>query len=67
MKKVSNWQVQLAEEDKCSLVELVTLAEIKEALCSMKAYKAPGPEGLHVGFFQRFCRGFGEGGSDEGF
>ena len=33
---------------------LVTKEEIKDALWSMKAYKAPGPDGLHVGFFQRF-------------
>ncbi|XP_075659045.1 uncharacterized protein LOC142628901 [Castanea sativa] len=52
-KKISNWQIQLAEEDKCSLAEMVSLAEIKEALWSMKAYKAPGPDGLHAKFFQK--------------
>nr|POE78860.1 transposon tx1 uncharacterized 149 kda protein [Quercus suber] len=29
-------------------------AEILFALNSMKAFKAPGPDGLHAGFFQRF-------------
>ena len=28
--------------------------EIKAALWSLKAFKAPGPDGLHAGFFQRF-------------
>ena len=33
---------------------MVTMKEIKDALWSMKAYKALGPNGLHAGFFQRF-------------
>ena len=33
---------------------MVSIEEIKEALWSMKPYKAPGPDGLHIGFFQRF-------------
>ena len=33
---------------------MVSIEEIKEALWSMKPYKAPGPDGLHAGFFQRF-------------
>ena len=28
--------------------------EIKSALWSLKPFKAPGPDGLHAGFFQRF-------------
>ena len=28
--------------------------EIKAGLWSLKAFKAPGPDGLHAGFFQRF-------------
>ena len=28
--------------------------EIKSALWSLKPFKAPGPDGLHCGFFQRF-------------
>ena len=48
------WQNQLFEEEKCSLDSMVTREEIKDALWSMKAYKAPGPDGLHAGFFQRF-------------
>ena len=51
---ISNWQVQLFEEEKCKLAKVVSPTEIKEALWSMKAFKAPGPDGLHAGFFQRF-------------
>ncbi|KAL0006038.1 hypothetical protein SO802_013599 [Lithocarpus litseifolius] len=50
----STWQVQLSEEDNFKIAKGVSSAEIKEALWSMKAFKAPGPDGLHAGFFQRF-------------
>ena len=30
---------------------MVTMKEVKDALWSMKAYKALGPDGLHAGFF----------------
>ena len=33
---------------------MVTDEEISIAIWSLKAFKAPGPDGLHVGFFQRF-------------
>lgn len=33
---------------------MVSTEEIEEALWSMKPYKAPGPDGLRAGFFQRF-------------
>ena len=48
------WQAQLSDEEKRNLGMMVTMKEIKDALWSMKAYKALGPNGLHVGFFQRF-------------
>ena len=32
----------------------MTVGEIRSTLWSLKAYKAPGPNGLHVGFFQSF-------------
>ena len=51
---LDQWHVQLSEEEKQSLDAMVSTEEIKEALWSMKPYKAPGPEGLHAGFFQRF-------------
>lgn len=42
----------------------MTYVEIEEGLWSMKAYKAPGPNGLHDGFFKRFW--LVDGDSDEG-
>lgn len=48
------WQVHLSDEVSHSLAAMVTLKEIKEALWSMQPYKAPGPDGLHAGFFQMF-------------
>ena len=30
------------------------IKEIKDALWSMKPYKAPGPDGLYAGFLKRF-------------
>ena len=33
---------------------MVSIKEIKGTLWSMKQYKAPGPDGLHTGFYQRF-------------
>ena len=50
----TQWYGRMSEEVKCSLSAMVTIEEIKSALWSMKPYKAPGPNGLHVGFFQRF-------------
>ncbi|XP_075654049.1 uncharacterized protein LOC142624370 [Castanea sativa] len=51
---LDQWQVQLSEKEKQSLDAMVSTEEIKEALWSMKPYKAPKPDGLHAGFFQRF-------------
>ena len=31
-----------------------SMEEIKNFLWSLKAFKAPGPDGLHAGFFHRF-------------
>ena len=48
------WLVQLSEEEKQSLDTMVSIEEIKEVLWPMKPYKAPGPNGLHADFFQKF-------------
>lgn len=45
---------QLFDVDKNSLDEMVRPKEIKSTLWSMKPHKAPGPNRLHAGFFQRF-------------
>ena len=50
----SQWQVKLFEEEKMSINGVALEEEIKSALWSLKPFKAPGPNGLHAGFFQRF-------------
>ena len=48
------WGNQLSESEAVNLTLAPTDAKILFALNSMKAFKAPGPDGLYVGFFQRF-------------
>ena len=48
------WQVGLHKTDVALLEGPITDVEIRSALWSLKPYKAPGPDGLHAGFFQRF-------------
>lgn len=50
----SKWQSALTEEEHGSLGKEMTDEEIKAALWSLKATKAPRPNGLHAGFFQWF-------------
>ena len=48
----NQWQVTLSEEESEALNHDVSKKEIKEALWSMKPFKAPRPDGLHVRFYQ---------------
>ncbi|XP_075655084.1 uncharacterized protein LOC142625285 [Castanea sativa] len=48
------WHGRMSEKVKCSLSTMVSIEEIKGALWSMIPYKAPRPNSLHAGFFQRF-------------
>ena len=50
----TTWQGRLLDEEKESISGDASVEEIKNALWSLKAFKAPGPDGLHAGFFQRF-------------
>ncbi|XP_065622049.1 uncharacterized protein LOC111985840 [Quercus suber] len=50
----SPWQARLFDEDQDSIDKVVSEEEIKNELWSLKAFKAPGPNGLHAGFFQCF-------------
>ena len=47
------WQPKLSNEEKNGISHMVTKEEIGVAFLSLKAFKAPNPDGLHVGFFQR--------------
>ncbi|XP_050242023.1 uncharacterized protein LOC126690976 [Quercus robur] len=60
VKDEREWHVKLSEEVKQSIDVMVSTEEIKEALWFMKPYKAPGPDGLHAGFYQRFWLIVGE-------
>ena len=51
---VSQWQARLSDVEKESIDGIAMEEEIKSALWSLKAFKAPGPDGLHAGFFHRF-------------
>ena len=51
---LSTGQAYLSEEEGESLSIEVSEEEIKAALWSMKPFKAPGPDGIHAGFYQRF-------------
>ena len=56
----SDWCASLNEEEAHSLVPIPSNEEIWCALKSMKPYNAPGVDGLHAGFFQRFWLLVGE-------
>ena len=51
---ISQWQVSLSKEEKQSIGGAASEDEIKAALLLLEAFKAPGPDGLHVIFFHRF-------------
>lgn len=53
MSPYSKWQAWLNEEEKESIGGQVLVEEIRTALWSLKAFKAPSPDGLHAGFFKR--------------
>ena len=61
----SQWQASLDEVDWDEINRTVTDEEITATLRSMKPYKAPGPNGLHAGFFLRFWPTVGELGKKE--
>jgi len=50
----SSWQARLSDEEQDSIEGGVLDDEIKAGLWSFKAFKAPGLNGLHAGFFQQF-------------
>ena len=50
--KISSWPKCLALEDMVHLIANLSIQEVKKGLWSLKPFKAPGPDGLHDGFFQ---------------
>ena len=44
----------MEEEDREKIDDVVTEEEIKLGLWALKPFKAPGPDGLHAGFYQHF-------------
>ena len=51
---IPNWLVRLSEEEAQALALPIKEREIKDGLWALKAFKVPGPNGLHAGFYQRF-------------
>ena len=51
---VPNGSLDLRKKKKISIIGEVTVEEIKQALWSLKAFKALSPDELHVGFYQKF-------------
>ncbi|KAK9988334.1 hypothetical protein SO802_028573 [Lithocarpus litseifolius] len=56
---------QLSSSESHNISLPVSNEEIKNALWSLKAFKSLGPDGLHVGFFQRFWLVVGRSVSEE--
>ena len=50
----TEWCLRFSDVDANSLASMPNDHEIWKALKSMKPYKAPGSDGIHAGFFQRF-------------
>uniref|UniRef100_A0A2N9H4L7 CCHC-type domain-containing protein n=1 Tax=Fagus sylvatica TaxID=28930 RepID=A0A2N9H4L7_FAGSY len=47
------WAPRISDQEALSLTAHVDAKDVKMSLWSLKAFKAPGPNGLHPGFFQK--------------
>ena len=56
---MSNWPSFLGNEEARTLCANLTRLEVKKGLGSLKPLKAPGPDGIHVGFFQAYWQQVG--------
>jgi exonuclease III len=59
------WAPCVSAAEALNLTTIVLPLEIKESLWSLKPFKAPGPDGLHPGFFQHCWHQVGESVSKE--
>ena len=57
---LADWYSYLNEEEAASIDNMGTDKEILAELWGLKPFKASSPDGLHVGFFQRFWLVMGE-------
>ena len=51
---IPSWPCFLNEEEANGLTLGVSMLEVKDGLWCLKPLKAPGPDGIHAGFFQSF-------------
>lgn len=56
----TQWQARLFDEERVSIRGEASKEETKSAIWSLKAFKAPGLNGLHARFFQRFWLSMGD-------
>ena len=56
---MSNWPSFLGNKEARTLCANLTRLEVKKGLGSLKPLKAPGPDGIHVGFFQAYWQQVG--------
>jgi hypothetical protein len=47
------WAPRVSNQEALSLTAHVDVKDVKMSLWSLKTFKAPGPNGLHLGFFQK--------------
>jgi ribonuclease HI len=55
-----DWAPRVSDVEALSLLEPVNEKDVKLSLWSFKPFKAPGPDGLHPGFFQKCWNTVGE-------
>jgi hypothetical protein len=47
------WAPRISDQEALALIAHVDANDVKKSLWSLKAFKAPGSDGLHPGFFQK--------------
>ena len=52
--EIPSWSSHMSLEERIQVSREISIQEVKECLWSLKPFKAPGPDGLHTGFFQAY-------------